>query len=50
MYVCMNTAQHGLGSIHHSGVRIWNSLPVDIRESHSLTNFKKKLKNYFFHL
>ena len=43
-----NTTQHGLRFIHYSGVRIWNSLPADIRESHSLTNFKKKLKDYFF--
>ena len=46
MYVCINTAQHGLGSTYHSGVHIWNSLLVNIRKSHSLTNFKKKLNDY----
>ena len=45
-----NTTQYGLRSIHYSGVRIWDSLPVEIRESSSLSNFKKKLKDYFFAL
>ena len=42
-----NTTQYGLRSIHYSGVRIWNSLPVEIRESPSLSVFKKKLKDLF---
>ena len=42
-----NTTQCGLRSIHYLGVRIWNSLPIEIRESLSLSIFKKKLK-YFF--
>ena len=28
-----NTTQYGLRSIHYPGVRIWNSLPVEIRNS-----------------
>ena len=43
-----NTTQYGLRSIHYSGVRIWNSLPVEIRNSQSLPNFKKKMKAYIF--
>ena len=43
-----NTTQYGLRSIHYSGVRIWNSLPVEIRNSQFLPNFKKKMKAYIF--
>ena len=45
-----NTTQYGLRSIHYSGVRIWNSLPVEIGNSQSLPNFKKKMKAYFLFL
>ena len=41
-----NTTQYGLRSIHYSGVRLWNSLPQEIRSSNSLSNFKKKAKSY----
>ena len=41
-----NTTQHGLRSVHYSGVRLWNSLPQEIRSSNSLSNFKKKAKSY----
>ena len=43
-----NTTQYELRSIHYSGVRIWNSLPVEIRNSQSPPNFKKKMKAYIF--
>ena len=42
-----NTTQYGLRSIHYLGVRIWNSLPIEIRESPSLSIFKTKLKDFF---
>ena len=42
-----NTVQYGLRSIHYSGVRLWNSLPIEIRNCDSLSSFKKKLKKYF---
>ena len=42
-----NTTQYGLRSIHYSGVRLWNSLPLEIRNSSSLSSFKNKLKNVF---
>ena len=43
-----NATQYGLRSIRYSGVRIWNSLPVKIRDSPSLSSFKKKPKDYLF--
>ena len=42
-----NTTQYGLRSIHYSGVRLWNSLPTDIRNSVSLSNFRSEIKSYF---
>ena len=42
-----NTTQYGLRSIHYLCVRIWNSLPIELRESPSLSNLKKKLKDFF---
>ena len=37
-----NTAQYGLRSIHYSGVRIWNSLPVKIRTLNLFLILRKK--------
>ena len=42
-----NTTQYGLRSIHYSGVRLWNSLPSEIRNSCSLSIFKRNLKQHF---
>ena len=42
-----NTTQYGIRSIHYSGVRLWNSLPIEIKESKSLPNVRKKLKSHF---
>ena len=42
-----NTTQYGIRSIHFSGARLWNSLPLTIRESPSLPNFRNKLKSHF---
>ena len=42
-----NTTQYGLRSIHYSGVRLWNSLPTDVRNSVSLSIFRSKIKTYF---
>ncbi len=30
--------------------KLWNSLPADIRETHSLTIFKSRLKTFYFSL
>ena len=42
-----NTTQYGLQSVHYSGVRFWNSLPTDIQNLVSLSNFWSKIKSYF---
>ena len=34
--------------VSYSGVVLWNSLPLNIRQSLSLNEFKSKLKNYDF--
>ena len=41
-----NTTQYGLRSVHYSGVRLWNSLPLEIRNSNSLSSFRNKLKKH----
>ena len=41
-----NTTQYGLRSIHYSGVRLWNSLPLEIRNSNSLSSFRNKLEKH----
>ena len=35
-------------SLSYSGVVLWNRLPLNIRQSLSLNEFKSKLKNYDF--
>ena len=45
--VSCNTTQYGLRSIHYSGVRLWNSLPKEIKDSKTLSNFKGKLKHHY---
>ena len=35
-------------SLSYSGVVLWNTLPLNIRQSLSLNQFKSKLKNYDF--
>ena len=34
-------------SFSYSGMKIWNHIPVSIRQSLTLTTFKHKLKKYF---
>ena len=43
-----NTTQYDIRSIHYSGVCLWNSLPIEIKESKSLPNYRKKLKSHFY--
>ena len=45
-----NTTQYGLQSIHYSGVRLWNSLPTDIRNLVSLFIFRSKIKFTFYQI
>ena len=37
-----STVQYGIRSVQYLGARIWNDLPLLIRNSPSMTNFKKK--------
>ena len=41
-----NTVQYGLRSICFNGVKSWNTIPSDIRNSPSVSIFKKTLKNF----
>ena len=41
-----NTMQYGLRSICFNGVKSWNTIPSNIRNSPSVSIFKKKLKNF----
>ena len=43
-----NTTQYGLRSVHYTSVRLWNSLPCEIRDSPSLPVFRKKNQNPYF--
>ena len=36
-------------SFGYSGAIVWNSLPKNIRNSQTLTEFKQKLKSYHLH-
>ena len=40
-----NTLQYGIRSISYNGVRIWNNIPSETRNSTSVTSFRKKFKN-----
>ena len=42
------THQHGFKAFRCSGARVWNSLPIYIRECTSINNFKKLCKDYIF--
>ena len=39
-----NTLQYDLRSVCFNGAKIWNNIPLDIRNSPSVGNFKKKIK------
>ena len=34
----------------HASVTVWNDLPLDIRESSSISSFKTKLKTHYFNM
>ena len=42
-----NTDQHGIRSIQFSGVKLWNSIPPNIRASKSLNTFRNELTKYY---
>ena len=35
-----NTLQYGLNSIRYRGAKLWNEIPVELRNSHSKASFK----------
>ena len=41
-----NTFQYGIKSIEYNGARLWNMLPVALRESSSPSDFRSDLKKY----
>ena len=46
MYVPKNSLQYGLKSIRYLGAKLWNALPVELRNAPSKILFKRKLKIY----
>ena len=42
-----NTFQYAIRSIEYNGARLWNMVPVHIRESPSPSVFRSNLKKYF---
>ena len=42
-----NSVQYGLKSIRYMGAKMWNDLPVELRNSPSKHSFKKHLKHTF---
>ena len=45
-----NTFQYGIRSIEYIGTRLWNMLPVTLRESSSPPVFRSDLKKYLLHM
>ena len=39
----VNTETHGINSFSYQGAKIWNSIPIEIKSSQSLNEFKCKL-------
>ena len=42
----INSLQYGLKSIRYLGAKLWNSLPVELRNAPSKISFKKQLKAF----
>ena len=43
-----NTVSYGKRSFHYSAAAVWNKLPVPLRRSDTVANFKKGLKTFLF--
>ena len=41
------TTHNGINSIKFQGPKIWNDIPINIRDSHSKKNFNKSLKENY---
>ena len=39
------TNAYGIETIRYTGHKLWQSLPLEIKESHTLTEFKRKIEN-----
>ena len=46
----MNSLQYGLKSIRYLGAKLWNALPVEIRNAPSKRSFKTNLKSYLLNM
>ena len=42
----VTTAKHGIENIQYIGHHLWASLPEEIKDSVTLTNFKQKIKSW----
>ena len=42
-----STLRYGLNSICYRGAKLWNEIPVELRNSHLKGSFKSKVKIYF---
>ena len=43
-----NTLQYGLRSVRYAGAKCWNNIPYVIKQSPSVTSFRRKLKIHLF--
>ena len=43
-----NTLQYGLRSVRYAGAKSWNSIPFNIKQSPSVTSFRRQLKLFLF--
>ena len=43
-----NTLQYGLRSVRYAGAKSWNSISDVIKQSPSVSIFRRKLKSYIF--
>ena len=44
----VSTVKYGTNSLIFKGSLIWNTLPIEIKRSHSIAIFKKEIKKYNF--
>ena len=42
------TNAYGIETIRYTGHKLWQSLPLEIKESHTTTEFKRKIKQHHF--
>ena len=42
----VNTSRFGLNSLNYFASKVWNMIPIDIRNSENLDRFTKNIKNW----